>query len=83
VRNDPDGVRTSLAHIAALVAAAGRPPALSDGSPLVTAGSETWTATGTAQTFTSATAAHQFVRYHSGVALAATDAAAPVELAGV
>jgi hypothetical protein len=49
----------------------------------VTATRETWTATGTAEVFTSATAAHQFARYHAGVALAATDAATPVDLAGV
>ena len=82
VSGDP-GKSTPLVELAALVAAAGQPPALSNAKPMVTATGETWTASSSAETFTSATAAHQFVRYHSGIALASTDAAAPVNLAGV
>jgi hypothetical protein len=83
VSEHPNGKLTSLVEIAALVAAAGQPPALSNAKPMVTATGETWTASSSAETFTSATAAHQFVRHHSGIALASTDAAAPVDLAGV
>jgi hypothetical protein len=72
-----------LSHMAALTDAARRPPALSDPSPLITAGQETWTTTAGAATFTSATAAHQFARYNGTVAVAAEDAKAPVSLAGV
>lgn len=72
-----------LSAMAALVTAAGLPPALSDAAPLVTATPEVWTATSSAASFDSATAAHQFARYHSGVAQAAADAAAPLNLAGV
>jgi Family of unknown function (DUF6603) len=72
-----------LVAAAALVTAAGRPPSLSDATPLVTAAQETWAATSTADTFASATAAHQFVRYRAGVAQAAADAAAPLNLADV
>ncbi len=74
---------TGLAHVSALVIAAREAPALGDASPVITAKSETWTASSTAENFTSATAAHQFVRYHSGIALAASDAAAAVSLTGV
>jgi hypothetical protein len=72
-----------LLAMVAMVTAAGKAPALSDATPLVTAHQETWTATGTPATFASATAAHQFVRYHAGVAQASADAAAPLNLAGV
>jgi hypothetical protein len=73
----------NLTGLASLVTAAGKPPAISDTTPLVSASQEVWTATGTATTFGSATAAHQYVRYASGVAQAAADAAAPLSLAGV
>jgi hypothetical protein len=73
----------SLAAMAALVTAAGKPPALSNATPIVTATQEVWTATGAPGTFASATAAHQFVRYQSGVAQPAADAAKPLNLAGV
>ena len=72
-----------LLAIVTLVTAAGKAPALSDAKPLVTAHQETWTATSTPSTFASATAAHQFVRYHAGVAQASADAAAPLNLAGL
>ncbi len=84
--SDPDpplGAWLDLRGVTALVAAAGRPPALSDPSPLIAAKREAWTATGSTELFTSATAAHQYVRYSSGVALASTDAAAALDLVGV
>ncbi|MCC7124913.1 MAG: hypothetical protein IT178_08695 [Acidobacteria bacterium] len=80
---DGEGQRVSLATTAVLVGAARQAPALSDTSPLVTATQEEWRATSATTTFTSATAAHQFVRYNAGVAQAAADAAAPLNLAGV
>jgi hypothetical protein len=67
----------------ALVSAAGKPPALSNTTPIITAKQEVWAATSTADAFSSATAAHQFVRYNSGVAQPSADAAAPVNLVGV
>jgi hypothetical protein len=73
----------NLSAMSALVTAAGKPPALSNVAPLVTATQEVWTATGAPGTFASATAAHQFVRYQSGIAQPAADAAAPLDLAGV
>ena len=75
--------RVDLTGVAALVNAAGKPPALSNASPLVTATQEVWNATSASGTFASATAAHQHVRYHAGVAQASADAAAPLNLAGV
>lgn len=72
-----------LVAMVALVSAAGKPPALSDAAPLVTAKQEVWAATSTVDAFSSATAAHQFVRYNSGVAQPSADAAAPLNLAGV
>jgi hypothetical protein len=56
---------------------------LSDPTGLITAGLETWTTVDGAETFTSATAAHQFARYHATPALAAMDVAAPLDLAAV
>jgi len=81
VRTTSEVDRLNLAHISALTEAAGKPPALSSTTPLVTALCEQWTAAGA--TFGSATAAHQHARHHGGIALAAADAAAPVALAGV
>ena len=72
-----------LVAMVALVSAASEPPALSNAAPLVTAKQEVWAATSTVDAFSSATAAHQFVRYNSGVAQPAADAAAPLNLAGV
>ena len=66
-----------------LVTAAGKPPALSDAKPLMTATQEDWTATSAPDAVPSATAAHQFVRYNAGIAQASADAAAPLNLAGV
>ncbi|SEF01887.1 hypothetical protein SAMN05519104_7799 [Rhizobiales bacterium GAS188] len=81
---DPeDGKTLDLASMVAITTAAGKPPALSNAAPLVTAKTETWTATGSAASFASATAAHQFVRRHAGVAQASADAAAPVDMTGV
>ena len=77
------GRSVDLVAMVALVTAAGKPPALSNAAPLVTATQEVWTATSTASTFSSATAAHQFVRYNAGVAQASADAAAPLNMAGV
>lgn len=77
------GVRVNLSAIASLVIAAGKPPALSDASPVVTAKQEQWNATTSTAPFASASAAHQFVRYNKGVAQAAADALAPVSMAGV
>jgi hypothetical protein len=84
----PEGVGAPLplGHLfalAALTEAAGKPPALSDPTGLITAGLETWTTVDGAETFTSATAAHQFARYHATTALAAMDVAAPLDLAAV
>jgi hypothetical protein len=79
----PNARLTALGELSALVAAAGRAPALSSATPLITATSETWTASSSAELFTSATAAHQFARYNSGIALASADAAVPVNLGGV
>jgi hypothetical protein len=72
-----------LVAMVALVSAAGKPPALSNTTPIITAKQEAWTATSTVDAFSSATAAHQFVRYNSGVAQPSADAAAPVNLVGV
>ena len=77
------GSHIDLTDMVSLITAAGKPPALSDATPLIAAKQETWTATGSATVFASATAAHQFVRYNAGVARASVDAAAPVNLAGV
>ncbi len=78
-----EALGVDLVAMVALVTAAGKPPALSDATPLVTAKQEVWAATSTPDAFDSATAAHQFVRYHAGVAQASADAAAPLNLAGV
>jgi hypothetical protein len=78
-----DALGVDLVAMVALVTAAGKPPALSDATPLVTATQEVWAATSTPDAFASATAAHQFVRYHAGVAQASADAAAPLNLLGV
>lgn len=85
VVSDGPGSAFDLGHLEALTTAARRPPALSDAAPLVTARREAWTAaTGVAtHGFTSATAAHQFARYHGTVALAKADSDVPVSLAGV
>jgi hypothetical protein len=81
---DPeDGKTFNLAGMVAITAAARQPPALSNAAPLVTARTETWTATSSAASFASATAAHQFVRRNAGLAQASADAAAPVDLTGV
>jgi len=72
-----------LVAMVALVSAAGKPPALSDATPIITAKQEAWAATSTADVFSSVTAAHQFVRYNAGVAQPSADAAAPLNLAGV
>jgi hypothetical protein len=74
---------TPLGDLSAMVGAAARPPALSDAAPIITATAEKWSASNTAEVFGSATAAHQSVRYRGGIALAAGDAAAPVDLATV
>lgn len=74
---------TALKGISTLVTAAGQAPALSNATPMIVATSETWTASSTPETFTSATAAHQFARYNKGIALAATDVAAAVSLVGI
>jgi hypothetical protein len=83
IRIDGQGPTASLVAVTELISAAGKPPALSDPTPLVTATQEVWTATSAPTTFSSATAAHQFVRYNSGIAQASMDAAAPLNLAGV
>jgi hypothetical protein len=84
VRHDPvAGARFDITALTGMVAAAGRPPALSDPSPMVRAAAETWTTTASGAAFDSATAAHQSARHRGGVALAAVDAADPVDLAGV
>jgi len=62
---------------------AGQLPALSNATALVTAKQEEWTATSATTTFASASAAHQFVRYNKGVAQAAAEAAAPLDLTAV
>jgi Family of unknown function (DUF6603) len=77
------GTSGSLLAAVLLIDAAYKPPALSNATPLITAKQELWTATSTPDKFASATAAHQFVRYHSGIAQASADAAAPLNLAGV
>jgi hypothetical protein len=82
-RWDFAGLAFDLRHIAALGDAARRSPAISDGSPLVVATQEAWTTARGGEVFSSATAAHQHARYHSTVAVSATDAAAPVDLTGL
>lgn len=77
------GISVDLVGMVAMVTAAGQPPALSNATPLVTANQEIWAATSSVDAFASATAAHQFVRYHAGVAQASADAASPLSLAGV
>jgi hypothetical protein len=72
-----------LARTAALVSAARRPPALSNPVPQITANREQWTIVAggrPAPVFDSATAAHQTARVTAGVAVAALDAANPVDL---
>lgn len=81
--DNENGTSGSLLHAVLLIGAAYKPPALSNATPLITAKQELWTATSTPDTFASATAAHQFVRYYSGIAQASADAAAPLNLAGV
>jgi hypothetical protein len=83
VMNEAEGEHANLLDMLTLVIAASLPPALSDATPLVTATQEAWRATSTPTAFASATAAHQFVRYKKGIAQAAADAAAPLNLAGV
>ena len=83
VADPEDGKILDLAAMVAITLATGRAPALSSAEPLVTARSETWTATSSAGSFASATAAHQFVRRNAGVAQPAADALAPVDMAGV
>lgn len=80
---DVRGISLNLVDVVALVSAAGKPPALSDATPLITATQEVWRASSSMTEFASATAAHQFVRYNNGIAQAAADAAAPLSLAGV
>jgi hypothetical protein len=85
-RNEGPGVlleTTAMAAMAAMTDAARQPPVLSDTTPLVTAQAEEWTTVAGGPSFTSATAAHQFARYHDTLAVPAVDAAAPVSLAGV
>jgi hypothetical protein len=77
------GGLVDLVDMVALVHSAKKGPALSNATPMLTAAHEVWTATSTADTFSSATAAHQFVRYHAGVAQPSADAAVPVNTAGV
>jgi len=72
-----------LAAASTLVIAAGQLPALSNTTALVTAKQEEWMATSATTTFASASAAHQFVRYNKGVAQAAAEAAAPLDLTAV
>ena len=83
VMDPEDGKVVDLVAMVAITKAAAKPPALSNAVPLVSAEPETWTATSSAGTFASATAAHQFVRHHAGVAQASADALAPVDMAGV
>jgi hypothetical protein len=78
-----DGQLVPLAVMAGLTGAARRPAALSDTSPVVVARPEQWASVADGTTHPSATAAHQYARYHGGVAVAEVDAAAPVNLAGV
>jgi hypothetical protein len=82
-RKDADAAWADLGAATMLVTAARKPPALSDATPIITATQEVWRATSTPAAFASATAAHQFVRYNKGIAQAAADAAAPLNMAGV
>lgn len=81
------GKRLALDAASELVLSSRRAPALSDDSALVTASRESWSTVaagaGTATGYGSATAAHQFARQRGGVALAAADAGAPVDLARI
>jgi Family of unknown function (DUF6603) len=77
------GVFFDLGHIAALTDAAGKPAALSDTQALVRTEPEAWTTPATGEVFTSATAAHQSARYSGTVAVAAADAAVPLDLTAV
>lgn len=83
MQNDADAARVDLGAAAGLVVAARRPPALGDATPILTAQLETWRATGAPTVFTSASAAHQFVRYNGGIAQPSADAAAPLDLTGI
>jgi len=78
-----EGRLVDLVDMVAIVSSARRGPALSDATPLLTAAHEVWAATSTADAFSSATAAHQFVRYHAGIAQASADAKVPVNTTGV
>ena len=82
-RAEIDGVALDISAVAALTDAARRPAALSDTAPLITVQAERWTTVSGGPAFDSATAAHQFARYTDTFAVAGTDAAAPVSLAGV
>src|SRR4051794_35451367 len=63
-----------LSHVAELVLAARRPPALSEMAPLVVAHEQRWRVSGPFPDFDNATAAHQLSRTHiHGLALARED----------
>jgi hypothetical protein len=80
-----DGLHVDLGDMAALTGAARQPPALSNASAVIEAAQEVWAApvSGGKEVFASATAAHQYARYSSTVAMPLTDLDAPVQLAGV
>ena len=78
-----DARSVDLVAMVALVTAAGKPPALSNATPARHRDAGGLDGDQYADTFSSATAAHQFVRYNAGVAQASADAAAPLNLAGV
>jgi hypothetical protein len=74
------------ASLLAMLADRDAAPAVATATVLVTAVKEQWATTGDAQTYASATAAHQSVRAAGtpfSVALPAADLASPVTLVGV
>jgi hypothetical protein len=85
--SEPKGANhIDLAKTAALVSAARRPPAVSNAAPRITATREQWTTVAgerPAPVLDSATAAHQTARVTGGVAVAALDAANPLDLSGL
>jgi hypothetical protein len=82
IRDSGSGLRLDLSAIATLTGASRLPPTLGDASPLVVVHREKW-ATTAGDSFESATGAYQSAKYLRVTALAAADAAAPVELVGV
>lgn len=76
------GIHVDVSLTTALVRGARLPPTLSDPTPQLVAGHESWVVLG-GPAATSATAAHQEARQSGSVAVAAADAANPVDLSAL